>query len=688
MRGDALGLFWEDRPAPKGKGTKGKKARGPIPPIPATGWSPPTEFPNLSGAKVIGLDTETYDPELLVAGPGWGRGKGHIIGASISVADGTSWYFPIRHGFEPDGSDGWRQVLPDHEAAMNMNPENVMAFLRDTLKDQRPKVGANLIYDLGWLNWEGVDVGGRLYDVQFAEALLNSEEPHVDLDSLGSRYLGLGKTTSILYDFLSRWCGGATNDRQRANLYLSPPSLAGPYAEDDASLPIRILENQWPKMAARGVVDLFDVECRLIPLLVKMRLKGAPVDLGKAEEVYEDFGGRLLNLEAKLKSIAGLPVNPNAADSIKSAFNKLSLPHPTKVHKTSRKQVVSFDAPRLEMVGHPLTETVLEWRRLSKVRNVFMKSYIMDKHVNGRVYCSFHPLRGDKSGARSGRFSSSTPNLQNIPTRTEEGTRVREAFAVKYGGRWRAYDYSSIEYRLLVHYAVGPGSDKVRAMFKADPTLDYHQIVMDLIQEVTGILLPRTNVKNINFGIIYGMQLNALATLLKLPKPQAKQLLSDYHTAIPYAEATMELCAKEVHSTGVVRTLLNRASDFNAWAPKGYNPDRPAPMGYQAAAEKWGAYNIERQLTHKALNRKLQGSAADVMKLAMVQAYEAGIFEEDQCGIPVLTVHDELDFEDYGPLDAPCWAELKHVMENCTGDLLRVPLLVDGVHASSWAGTK
>lgn len=690
MRPDAIGMFWEDLPPVRGKGSRGPRERGPMPPVPATGWTPPSEFPNLSAAKVIGFDTETWDPELLTAGPGWGRGKGHIIGASLSVEDGSSWYFPIRHGIE-----GGAQVLPPEHAAMNMDPDNVLAYLRHTLGDNRPKVGANVIYDVGWLAWEGVHVGGMLYDIQFAEALLNSEAPNVDLESLGQQYVGEGKTSEELYEWLARWCGGMANDRQRKNLYLTPPCLAGPYAEDDASLPIRVLNRQWPAMAQRGVLDLFHLECRLIPLLVKMRLKGVPVDLAKAEQVHDRLGTELEVYEGEMKEMAGQPVNPNAADSIKSAFDRLGLSYPQKKDKKTGEMKASFDAARLQEVEHPLGAKILEYRQTAKVRNVFMKSYIMDKHVNGRVYCSFHPLKGAGGGTRSGRFSSSDPNLQNIPVRTAIGKLVREAFRLHHtGGRWRSFDYSSIEYRLLAHFAVGKGADEVRAIFANNPKADYHTIVGELIYKLTGIPYHlkenRGQVKTINFGIIYGMALNALATALQLPRAQAAQLLDDYHAAAPYARATMDMCEQEVHRTGHVRTILNRASDFTWWGPKGFQQGggRPVAMPYELACRKWGMYNIERQSTHKALNRKLQGSAADVMKQAMVDAYEAGLFDEDACGIPILTVHDELDFEDYGDPDALCWGQLKHIMENCMGNKLRVPLLVDGQAGDCWADCK
>lgn len=680
MRASQIGMFWQDTPEERTRLKKSHTTWGPMPPIPRTGWKPPSEFPNLSAAKVIGVDTETWDPELTEAGPGWGRGKGHIIGASLAVEDGTSWYFPIRHGI----MDG-KQMLPPEEAAMNMDPAQVLKFLDHTLHDNRPKAGANLIYDVGWLNWEGVRIGGPLYDIQFAEPLLNSEEPDVSLEGLASRYLGVGKESSILYEWLSRWNRKKPNDSQRAYLSISPPSLAGPYAEADAALPIKILEKQWPAMVERGVVDLFHLECRLIPLLVKMRMKGAPVDVEQAQIAHDKLGDRLVGVEAKLRDIAGMEVRPAANETIAAAFNKLGIPIPEAKDKKTGLMKVSFAAPVLKGIEHPLVDAILEHRQIYKVQGTFLKSYVIDKNVNGRLHCSFNPLKSDGKGTRSGRFSSSDPNLQNIPVRTEEGKIVRQVFKAELGKRWRSFDYSSIEYRLLAHYAVGEGSDEVRAIYANDPTADYHKIVGNLILRLTGLDLPRGKVKTINFGIIYGMQLYALSVALGLTKQEAAKLLDDYHKAAPYATSTMDACANEVNRTGHISTIMGRKSDFNRWGSKEWTEDGRMSLSYEEACRKWGPYNIQRSATHKALNRRLQGSAADVMKKAMVDAYEAGLFADDACGMPILTVHDELDFEDEGDLDNPAWAELTRVMETCTSHLLRVPLLVEGGHGPSWA---
>ena len=668
MRADAIGLFWQDLPREKSRTVRDPRQR-PMPVIPETGWRTPTEFPNLTAAKVIAFDVETYDPELTTSGPGWGRGKGHLIGASLAVEDGSSWYFPMRHETNPED---------------NMDPEQVKAFLRYTLSDNRPKVGANLIYDLGWCLEEGIPVGGRLYDVQFAEALLNSETPDVSLEGLSRKHLGLGKETSILYDWLARWLGGPATGKQRARLYLSPPSLAGPYAQADAVLPLQVLGRQWPAMAARRVLDLFDLECRLIPLLVAMRRKGVRVDVPGAEQLYEQLGTVATELEVRLRDLVGQPVNCNAAESLKSAFGRLGLPIPTKVDPKTGATKTTFDAAALERLEHPLGQMVLEYRRTQKVRNTFVKGYLIDKNVNGRVHCQFHPLRGGGKGARSGRFSSSDPNLQNIPVRTRIGKMVREAFVASKGGRWRKFDYSQIEYRLLAHHAVGPGAEELRQTYIDDPDVDYHELIQDMVRRLAGLALDRRPVKNINFGLIYGMSQPKLTRDLGLTPDKGAQLFENYHAAAPFIRETMGEAARMVNQLGYVDTILGRRSDFTAWGPKQYDPSRPSLPDFSAAVEKWGVGNVERQHTHKALNRRLQGGAADVIKTAMVKAYEAGLFADDACGMPGLTVHDELDFDDTGDPDNPAWDELVRVLEDPLPGLLRIPIRVDAGVGPNW----
>lgn len=662
-RWDTHGLFWQEL------ATKGAKRQRTMPPIPDTGWQPPREFPNLSAAKVISFDVETYDPELADQGkikgkgPGWARHSGHLVGLAVGAEDGTSWYFPMRHEVEPE----W-----------NMDPNHVLGWARHTLSGPQPKVGANLIYDLGWCLEEGVPVGGPLFDVQFAEALLNSEAPDVSLESLSQNWLGEGKESNLLYEWCSAFYGGPANGRQRKNIHRAPPRLVGPYAESDASLPIRVLNKQWLEMARLGLLDLFNMECGLIRLLVAMRFKGAPIDVAKVEELEARFRGEIKELDAEIRRKVGFEVNTAAAQSLAKVFDYLGLPY-TRTAPTERNPQgnPSFKADFLEGVDHPVAQMIVQRRQKEKLRGVFLESYLLKNHVNGRIHCSFHPLRGDDNGARSGRFSSSDPNLQNIPIRTGEGKLIRQCFVSK--GLWRKYDHSQIEYRMLANHAVGPGSDEIRARYAARPDTDYHDATIELIKNLVGLELQRRPAKTINFGLIYGMSQRELARRLHL-EDGGKQLFGAYHQGVPFAKATMEACMDFAGQYGFIDTVLGRRSLFNLWTSKDYLEDAK-PMPLEKALATYG--RIQRAFLHKALNRRLQGGAADVMKRGMLSCYESGVF--DVIGYPGLTVHDELDFDDETDgQHADAWEYMKHTLETCMGKLIRVPLLVDMKTGPNW----
>jgi len=284
-----------------------------------------------------------------------------------------------------------------------------------------------------------------------------------------------------------------------------------------------------------------------------------------------------------------------------------------------------------------------------------------------------------KGGTRSGRFSSDSPNLQNIPTRSDLGKLIRRCFADPYRP-WRKYDYSQIEYRFLVHFAVGHGSDEIRRVYAENPDTDYHQITHDLIFDITGVDLIRAFTKNINFGLIYGEGEDKLGRELGVTASKAKEMFAAYHKAVPFAKETMKACSTEAEIYGMITTVLGRRSRFDLWEPSSFSDKRP-PLSYANALMKYG--NIKRAYSYRALNRRLQGSAADQMKLAMHKCWKDGIFAET--GIPRLTVHDELDFVDDGGKDK-AFAEMKHVMETCME--LRVPVRADYEIGPNWGDVK
>lgn len=652
-RVDSVGMFWEDAES----GKRGTVVRA-MPSIPETGWLPPTSLPELSTARVISVDCETWDPELLDHGPGWARGKGHIVGISLAVPGGHKWYFPIRHEIEPE---------------LNLDPVAVLSWLGKTLSNPRqPKVGANLLYDVGWLRHEGVTVAGTLMDVQYAEALLD-ERAEVALEALAQKYLGEGKDSSVMYRWCSDFYGGPVSDRQRANIYRTPARLVGPYAESDADLPLRVAIAQYPRLAAEGLLDLFAMECELIYLLCDMRSAGVTVDISKAESLQSTLKIREEAEHERLNSLAGQRVDINSSDSIAKAFDALNLPY-----GLTKKGSASFTKEFLEGLDHPIANSIKEVRKLAKLRGTFVESYILNSHVNGKVYGQFHPLRSDEGGTRSGRLSSSTPNLQNLPSRDDElAPLVRGLFIPDPGHlQWRKYDYSQIEYRFLAHFAVGEMSDEIRRIFNADPNTDYHEMTRGLVHKQTGQLLDRKPIKNINFGLIYGMGVEALSKNLGLTVKKGRELFAAYHKGAPFAKATMEACSKEALDTGTVVTILGRKSRFDLWEPVTWGKESVA-MPYEKAILTYG--QIRRAYAHKALNRKLQGSAADLMKKAMWQCWKDGVF--DATGTPRLTVHDELDFSDPGG-KKEAFREMQHIMESAIK--LRIPVKADCDVGADW----
>jgi DNA polymerase-1 len=648
-----LSLFW----LPDEKVIK--PVRRPMPPIPNTGWKNPEYFPDLSQAKAIALDTETKDPELLIAGPGWGRGpdKGHIIGISVATDCGYKGYFPMRH-----------------ELGGNMDPGAVLAWARKELsRPHQVKVGLNLTYDNGWLKNEGVEVAGLSYDCGFAEALIDEYAPQ-DLESLGQKYLGMGKESNLMYKWLADAYGGKENGTQRANMYRCPVELAGPYAVSDAILPLQIIRKQWEIMQREGLLEVFMMETELMPLMIAMRFKGARVDLPYANKLRDQLEEQSGIMQEELRAQVGFRVNVNSGPDLAKAFDKLGYDY-----EVTKDGNPSFTAEFLKAQTHGLAKHVIATREVMKMKSTFVEGYILNKNINGRIHCQFKQLKGARGGTGSGRFSSSDPNLQNIPIRTKLGAQIRAAFVPELGETWKSLDLSSIEYRVLAHFAVGQGSAEVRAAFNADPTTDFHQLVCDMINDLTGVGISRKSTKTINFGLLYGMGLDKLAASLMLPADKAKLLVDSYFDASPYVRQTLEHYSNEANRLGYVSTIMGRRARFDFWVPNNRGGRDKTPLKWDAAVAAYGP-RLQRVGLHKAVNRVLQGSAADAMKMAMLKYWKSGLFDI----MPMLlTVHDETSFSfDGSKLHQEALLEARHMMENPFP--MNIPLLSSCDSGPNW----
>lgn len=661
MRNDSIGMFWQDLDLPKAKADKVSLNR-PLPPIPVTNWAP-RDFPNLAGAAMIGLDTETKDLDLLEKGPGVRR-DGHLIGISVAVPEGDSWYFPMRH-----------EICPEQ----NMDPAKVLAWARSELcREGQPKVGANLTYDLDYLAEEGVHVKGPFYDVQIAEPLIDENRYSYALDDLSQRHLGITKVKDQLSEWVLKAYG---NKNYRAELWRCPPSLVGPYAAGDAIQPIQIWQKQQELIARDGLEEVLQIETDLIPMMLAMRRHGVRIDMARRQLLDDELTQAILLGEEKLKHLAGFQPNINAGADLKRMFDKLGVRYPyTPPSKRFPEGQPSFVKEWLEGLEHPAGKAITEIRTLMKYRDTFVRGYL-DLQINGRIHCMFHQVKTDNNGTVSGRFSSSDPNLQNIPARDEYwGPLIRSMFLPEEDCDWVKHDWSQIEYRFLAHFGVGHNAEVVRQRYNREPDTDFHHMVMDM----TG--LPRKPAKTINFGLVYGMGKFELARRMGMTVDQAEtEIFLPYHTEVPFVRDTYERAQTRAQTRGFMRTILGRRARFDLWEEGRRNWDAAASaLPYDLAKAKWGQ-GIKRAFTHKALNRLLQGSAGDLMKKAMATMWRSGVYNV----LPVmhLTVHDEADHSRPRTKEArEATNEIKRIMESVIK--IKVPVVADEEVGTNWGNCK
>jgi len=463
-----------------------------------------------------------------------------------------------------------------------------------------------------------------------------------------------------------------------SNLFRVPPELVGFYAESDVELPLRILPEQMAQLERKGLWDVYRLECDLLPLLVQMRLAGISVNVDAAEQAKEFITKEINLLQKKVDEIAGHPVNTGSPIEMGRVFDRLGIEYPL----TEKAQKPQLKAEFLKTLEHPIGQLIVDVEELKKMRSSFVENAILQSNVNGKIHGQIKPLT-----AVTGRMSAADPNTQQIPSRTDLGKKVREIFIPDAGhDHIRKSDYSSVESRILGHFAVGTGARELRREYKLNPKTDYHNFTIEMVKATTGILLDRKPAKTINFGILYGMMIAALARKLGISKEEATTLFNTYHDGLPYVRETMDAASRYAEEHGYTETILGRRAVFDRWEPK-HTPrgaPRPVALKFNAAVKFYGP-NIKRAYLHKALNYIIQGSAADLMKSAMVKCWKDGIF--DVIGVPRLVVHDELVYSvrEYNEEFEQAYAEMVHVME--TAVKFRVPIRVESEWGPSWGKT-
>ena len=606
---------------------------------PDTSWAPPEVLPDLSSAKEIAVDLETRDPDLILKGPGWATNTGEVVGVSIAT-------------------DGWSGYLPfGHQGGGNLEKEFVISWVKKQLSGSSDKIFHNAMYDVGWLRRLGITVNGTIHDTMIAAPLVNENRNRYSLDSLGSEYCSERKDETLL-----REAAHSFGVDPKAEMWKLPANYVGFYAEQDAVLTLKLWKVLKDLLDKEEVSQIYELERSLLPLLLEMRWKGVRVDENAAEKQSVYLKSQEQKLLSQIKKDYGVPVEVWNAKSISKAFDKAGLTYP----RTPKTNVPSFTAQWLESHSHILPQSIVKARRYNKMRTTFIDKMIFEHSHNGRIHGQMHPLRSDDGGTVTGRFSYSTPNLQQVPARDPElGPLIRGLFIPEEGCLWGAFDYSQQEPRLTVHYASltkQPGAQNAVEQYR-DENADFHQIVADMAN------IPRKQAKDINLALSYGMGKKKLISMLNISDTEAEDLISKYHQRVPFVKALADSCMRNASNRGFITTLLGRKCRFNLFEPRN---TRTVPLAYEEAAEKWGEENIVRSFTYKALNRLIQGSAADMTKKAMVNLYEAGY-------IPHIQVHDELDISVETKKQAK---EIKEIMENCVQ--LEVPNVVDAELGKTW----
>ena len=610
---------------------------------PQTEWIPPTDFPDLGKYDEIAIDLETKDPNLNKRmGSGSVVGVGEVVGISLATHDWCA-YYPIAH-----------------EGGGNMDRKMVLDWFQSQMLSDSTKIFHNAMYDVCWLRSLGIKINGQIVDTMIAASLINENRFRYDLNGISRDYLGRGKDETALYEAAKSW-----GVDPKAEMYKLPAMYVGSYAERDAQLTLELWQEFKKEIMHQDIEDIFNMEIKLFPVLVDMRFLGVRVDQDRAAIEKKRMVEEEKRLLGGIYAETGQEVQIWAARSIAKVFDKLGLPY----DRTEKTGAPSFTKNFLANHPHTLVQAIAKAREINKAHTTFIDT-ILKYSANGRIHAEINQLRSEGGGTVTGRFSMNNPNLQQIPARNKDlGPRIRSLFIPEQGCKWGCFDYSQQEPRLVVHYAALQGFYSVEDVVDAykDGDADFHQIVSDMAE------IPRTQAKTINLGLFYGMGKNKLQAELGINKLQAEELFKQYHSKVPFVKQLMDAVMDRAQRKGKVRTLLGRLCRFHLWEPNQFGIHKPLPHDDALAEHGPG---IRRAYTYKALNRLIQGSAADMTKKAMIDLHSEGI-------LPHLQVHDELDISIQNKDEVK---KIKEIMESTV--TLEVPNKVDYEEGDNWGSIK
>jgi DNA polymerase I-like protein with 3'-5' exonuclease and polymerase domains len=627
-------------------------------------WICPENFPNLKGYSHVAIDLETKDPDLKSMGSGAIRGHGQIVGIAVAV-EGWSAYYPIAH-----------------EGGGNLEKEKVMSWIKEVCSAPNIKLFHNAMYDVCWLRAAGVEIKGQIVDTMVMASLIDENRLWYSLNSVSFDYLGKTKNEAALNEAAQSW-----GIDPKSEMYKLPAMYVGSYAEKDAELTLELFKVLTKEIEFQKLQPIFKLETDLFPCLIDMKFKGVRVDIEQANKLKQQLTSQEQSLLLKVKEQTGIEPQIWAARSIAKVFDKLGLHY----ERTEKSLAPSFTKNFLQEHKHPIVQMIAKAREINKAHTTFIDTILRFEH-KGRIHADINPIRSDQGGTVTGRFSYANPNLQQIPARNKElGPLIRSLFIPEEGHKWGCFDYSQQEPRLVVHYAAeiepicfDEAVENIVERFNSN-NVDFHKTVADM----AGI--SRTQAKTINLGLFYGMGKAKLQAELGLStKAEAENLFNQYHDNVPFVKELMTFTSRLANQNGYIKTLLGRKCRFDKWEIDEFRMGTMStPMTKEEATQKFvdrwlSKYpqadverlkqdpKIKRCFTYKALNKLIQGSAADMTKQAMLNLYKEGI-------VPHIQIHDELDISVIDDIQAK---KIIDIMENAVQ--LAIPNKVDYESGNSW----